>query len=119
MSGKIDDINIQDKKLLTTGAKINMPNLEKESGMLEWAGINFGEERTHILSKSLKRLAVMSGATKLKFFGKIFGTQKDYWIASGVLPFCEEVLSPEYEKRGEGVNSKVFYVTDNLLADWI
>lgn len=29
----------------------------------------------------------MSGATNLKFFGKVFGTVKDYWIVYGVLPF--------------------------------
>jgi len=32
----------------------------------------------------------MSGASSLKFFGKIFGTQKDYWIAQGILDFQEE-----------------------------
>jgi hypothetical protein len=29
----------------------------------------------------------MSGASKLKFFGKIFGTQKDYWVVQGTLDF--------------------------------
>jgi len=28
----------------------------------------------------------MSGAEALRFGGKIFGTQKDYWIAIGRLP---------------------------------
>jgi hypothetical protein len=32
----------------------------------------------------------MSGATTIKFFGKIYGTEKDYWIAQGILPFQEE-----------------------------
>jgi len=42
--------------------------------MLEWAGVNFGEDNTYLLQKSLKRLAVLSGAKSLKFFGKIYGT---------------------------------------------
>ena len=51
--------------------------------MLDWAGINFGEDNTLRLSKSIKRLAMMSGADEIRFAGKIFGTQSDYWIAMG------------------------------------
>jgi hypothetical protein len=29
----------------------------------------------------------MSGASSLKFFGKIYGSEKDYWIAQGILGF--------------------------------
>jgi hypothetical protein len=42
--------------------------------MFEWAGIDFGDDNIFYLQKSIKRLAVLSGATKLKFFGKIYGT---------------------------------------------
>ena len=56
----------------------------------------------------------------MKFFGKIFGTQKDYWVAQGTLsdsiPFSGDAAQ---EKRGEGANGSVFWVTDNLLMDWI
>ena len=41
------------------------------------------------MQKSMKKLAIMSGATELKLFGKIFGTQKDYWILEGTLGFSE------------------------------
>lgn len=58
--------------------------------MLEWAGISFGEDFVYILQKSMKRLAVLSGATSLNFFGKIYGTEKDYWVVQGILPFEEE-----------------------------
>jgi hypothetical protein len=43
-----------------------MPNFEEEAEMLSWAGIDFGEEENYLLSKSLKRLAVMSGADSVK-----------------------------------------------------
>ena len=76
-----------DRSLLTRDTKFNIPNLMDQAQMLEWAGINFGEDNVFMLQKSLKRLAVMSGATSLKFFGKIFGTQKDYWVAQGTLGF--------------------------------
>jgi len=42
--------------------------------MLAEAGIGFGEVNTTFLQKSIKRLAKISGATSLKFFGKIMGT---------------------------------------------
>jgi len=35
------------------------------------------------LQCSMKKLATMSGADNLKFAGKIFGKDKDYWIVSG------------------------------------
>ena len=97
-----------------------MPNISEEMKMLEWAGINFGEDTTFILQKSLKKLAILSGATSIKFFGKIFGTQRDYWIAQGTIVGEEEKSkNPRKEKRGEGTNAHVYWVTENLLKDWI
>lgn len=62
----------------------------------------------------------MSGATKLSFFGKIYGSCKDYWVVSGCLNHVEEPnQDSSVEKRGSGVNSQVFWVTDNILNDWI
>jgi hypothetical protein len=62
----------------------------------------------------------MSGAERMRFCGKIFGTQKDYWIACGELLSGEEfAVEKNIEKRGEGVNKLVYWVTDNPLNDWI
>jgi hypothetical protein len=62
----------------------------------------------------------MSGAEALRFAGKIFGTQKDFWIAIGRLPQAEEdSKDATVESRGKGLNETVFWVTDNLLNDWI
>ena len=63
----------------------------------------------------------MSGATSLKLFGKIYGINKDYWIVSGSLPkdWMEEPAKAGQEKRGDGANSTIYWVTDNLLKDWI
>jgi hypothetical protein len=37
-----------------------------------------------------------------------------------VLDFSEEKpTNPEQEPRGKGVNANVYWVTDNLLMDWI
>lgn len=62
----------------------------------------------------------MSGAERLRFSGKILGTQKDYWVAAGEVPQAEEFTKDKMiEKRGEGVNKMVYWVTDNPLNDWI
>lgn len=72
-----------------------------------------------LLTKSIKQLAKMSGAISLKLFGKIYGITSDYWVVSGELPYVEELVKEGQEKRGTGANSCVFWVTDNLLKDWI
>lgn len=82
-----DCVNAEDKEFLSLDTQFVIPNLQEQAQMLEWAGINFGEDYVFILQKSLKRLAVLTGASSVKFFGKIFGTQKDYWIACGSLSF--------------------------------
>jgi hypothetical protein len=56
----------------------------------------------------------------LRLWGKIFGTVKDYTIVEGVLDNAEEIKVDHFtEKRGEGVNKLVYWVTDNILEDWI
>lgn len=115
-----DLISSQDKSLLTKNKTFAIPNFDEEAEMLEWAGISFGEENTLRLQKSIKRLAIMSGADSLRFAGKIFGTQSDYWVAIGRLNSAEEdSKDASVEARGKGVNEVVFWVTDNLLNDWI
>ena len=114
------EVSYEDRQLIAKGDKYQLPNLVEEMKMLEWAGINFGEDIVYILQKSLKRLAVLSGATSIRFFGKIFGSQRDYWIAQGTIVGDEEKSkNPQKEKRGEGANTHIYWVTENLLKDWI
>lgn len=62
----------------------------------------------------------MSEARSLRFLGKIFGTKKDYWIVAGTLDQAEELAQDKsIEPRGQGTNSHVYWVTDNILNDWI
>jgi radial spoke head protein 4A len=94
----------KDSKLLSKSSKVVMPDLAGEAEMLEWANISFGDEDTYRLQKAMKRLAVMSGAEALGFVGKIYGTEKDYWIVNGRLGSNEEPVERGVEPRGEGVN---------------
>jgi hypothetical protein len=93
---------------------------------LEWAGLGFGETETYRIQKSLKKLATDSGAKNVRFFGKIYGTEKDYYIAEGSLEGDDEggenveERGPDFEARGQpGVNIFVYWVTDNVLDKWI
>lgn len=40
--------------MLTKGKTFTIPNFTEEAEMLDWAGINFGEDNTLRLSKSIK-----------------------------------------------------------------
>jgi radial spoke head protein 4A len=113
-------VSKSDRGLLSKEKKFVIPNFDEEAEMLEWAGISFGEEDTFKLSKSIKRLAVMSGADRVRFVGKMYGTKQDYWICSGFMAGADELTVPRtQEARGTGANSLVYWVTDNLLSDWI
>lgn len=54
-----------------------------DAAMLEWAGVSFGESESYRLSLGLKHLAASAGAADLRLWGKITGSQADYYIAEG------------------------------------
>jgi radial spoke head protein 4A len=73
-----------------------------------------------LIQKAIKRLAKTSGASSLKFFGRILCTDQDYWVAQGVLDQAEEaVVNSTQEARGKGVNATVYWVAHDLRKDWI
>jgi hypothetical protein len=116
----VDQLPRDERDLLTRNKTFVIPNIVDEQRMFEWAGVVFGEETVVRLSKAVKRLAILSGASHLRFWGKIYGTQKDYWIVEGLLDTQEEERqSYDQEKRGEGVNKHVYWVNDNILEDWV
>jgi hypothetical protein len=65
-----------------------------------------------LLQKSLQNLARTSGATKLRFWGKINGTERDYYVAEGQAEALatEEEKPAEFEPRGSGVNEFAYWV---------
>lgn len=120
----LDERPITDEKqirgVLFQDHKCVLPNFVEQAETLEWVGIGFGEDTSYLIQKSLKRLQAVTGTTQLRFFGKLFGQTQDYWVAYGVLNQQEEQPSTrEQEKRGTGLNATVFWVTHNLMNDWI
>jgi hypothetical protein len=43
-----------EKDLLSKDKTFVIPNINEEARMFEWAGVGFGEEKTFLLSKSIK-----------------------------------------------------------------
>jgi hydrogenase maturation factor HypE len=60
-----------DKRFVSKDVNCVISDFVNDSEILEQAGIGFGENGSFLIQKSLKRLAKVSGAIKLKFFGKI------------------------------------------------
>jgi radial spoke head protein 4/6 len=69
-----------------------------------------------ILMKSLKALVVKTNATNLRFWGKIRGTEQDYFVAEvtadAVAADEDEAGIEGVEKHGEGVNALTYFVTN-------
>jgi hypothetical protein len=60
-----------------------------------------------LLQKSLTKLAAQTSASNIRFWGKINGTVKDYYIAEGTADAVAEEgveLPADFEPRGTGVN---------------
>lgn len=71
----------------------------------------------------MKALAASSGMSQLKLWGKIKGTEKDYYVVEGTLDAGEPVegegeQADGFEARGTGVNKCVYYVCNGPLEAW-
>ena len=97
-------------------------DLLASSKVWQWAGVGFGEQETYRLQKSLKKLAAKVSASSLNFFGKITGTERDYYIAEGVVEAEEEGEGEEkdadFEPKGTGVNKFTYFVATDSLSEW-
>lgn len=90
----------------------------EESKWFEKCGIGFGEELTYLIFKSLERFSILKQVKELKFWGKITGTQADYYIAESPAEGGEEELPPDVEPKGQGINKMTYWVSTNLNGDW-
>ena len=89
---------------------------------LSYAGISLGEEESFLLTNSLRNLSGLLQAGQISFFGKIYGSEKDYYIAqiADLDPPAEFAYDPDMEQRkNDGVNRDVYYVTNNLSEPWV
>lgn len=61
--------------------------------------------------------------SQLKLWGKILGTERDYFVVEGTLDGGEAGDGEEppagFEARGTGVNKFVYFVSNGPLEEWI
>ena len=59
-------------------------------------------------------MAVTKQVKQVKFWGKILGRDKDYYIAEGILEGDDGVeLPPNVEPKGQGINKMNYWVTND------
>lgn len=99
-----------------------VPDFIEDADMFSWAGVGFSPKETYRIKCSLRALAAKEqdkNMSQLRFWGKIFGTDRDYYIAEAIADSAEEVEEEaDMEKPGEGVNKYMFYATDDLCSEW-
>ena len=84
-----------------------------------FCGISFGTKESLLLTNSLRNLSSTLGNGNVQFFGKIYGTEKDYYVAEGteIDPPADANYDNDMEKRKEdGFNRNVFFVTNNFIS---
>lgn len=98
-----------------------VPNILEEARWFETVGVGFGEELTFKIFKSLERFCILKQIKQLKFWGKILGQNKDYYVAEGLADGGEEAgeLPPDVEPKGQGVNKTNYWVCTDLNGDWV
>ena len=97
-----------------------MDDIISQSQILEWAGISFNKVEWYKIRIALKTLLQKNDCEYIRFFGKIFGQDSDYYIIQG-LPKKFPMQNPpkHVESKGnEGINRYTFWVSDCLLENW-
>jgi len=83
------------------------------------AGIELGEYGSLILQKSLKQLSQASEAKSIRFWGKIWGTQHDYYVVEAFEPKNLGEPIETSEPRGVGVNEYTYFVSNAAIGPWV
>lgn len=93
-----------------------------DAAMLRWAGISFGDTANYDITLRIQRdLAKSLGndLLNLRLWGKVLGTESDYWIAEGQLKSSTVALGTDLEPRGKGTNSYSYWVLSTLPgSEW-
>lgn len=103
------------------GAKV--ANLLGHNNLLQKAGVDMGREEAFSITMSIQRLTQSNKDIQfIRFFGKVFGTGRDYYIVETKLPApaTKEKEDPitKKEPRGTGANEHVYFVTNDLTGNW-
>lgn len=89
-----------------------LPNVVKEQQIFEQCGISVGREESVLLQFAIQDLAktVGDGVISMRFWGKILGTNSDYYVVEGTLAEGAEDIEPEQENGSKGQENQ--YASD-------
>lgn len=100
-------------------------DLNASQRIFSWAGVSFGEQEAYRLQKSLKKFAAETNASQTRFFGKITGTQNDYYIVEATVEGGDddaadgEEKEPGFDAKGAtGVNQFTYFVSKDSMSSW-
>lgn len=111
-------------------------NFLQDAAMFRWAGIGFSQQESYHIAMSLRKLASDSACIEsLRLWGKVLGTEGDYYVAEGVLQSTPKAINPDsaakrplvlpgssefdVEPRGDGANTFTYWVSAGGCAPWI
>ncbi|CAD7928651.1 unnamed protein product [Amoebophrya sp. A25] len=100
-----------------------LPNFCEENDLLNWAGVGFGSGKANSVMNSLRHFAATTeGLKKVRFWGKICGSEADYYVAEGQLEAAgeEDPENPMFEPLGTGANTFAYWVTNSITTpSWV
>ncbi|PNW83461.1 hypothetical protein CHLRE_05g242550v5 [Chlamydomonas reinhardtii] len=96
-------------------------DVEGDGDLLDGLGVGLGRQEMYAAMLAVKRLGedAKRGVSTVRFFGKFFGTQADYYVFETTLqsnpdmPEAPEGTIP-LEPYGEGVNAYIYFVSNTL-----
>lgn len=112
--------NKKSKTLLKIETKIE--DILEKSLILEQSGITFGKDTWFKIKLAMKKIVLKENVEFLRFFGKIYGRESDYFVIYGRHKSYTNTKYPknfDYEPSGlEGINKYTFWVSNSLLEEW-
>jgi len=114
----------QTKKLFqvdTADTDTGIPNVLEEMGFFSWAGVGLGDDTTYRLFLAMTTLKGSEGLKSVRFFGKIMGTSKSYFVVEGVAAKAKPATGApaDAEPSGTGLNACVYFVANDLSEEFV
>jgi radial spoke head protein 4A len=97
---------------------VECPDLVAESQLLALAGVNLGSDTVYLLQVALRNLIKEKSLVDARFFGKVFGTQKDYFVIEAKADGSGDDAAPGSDAPGTGVNALAFFVAHTAAGPW-
>lgn len=118
-----DEIEDEKKPKLPTLPGHYVPDIMGHQRLLNLAGVGLPEEEVYRISLSVQNLAREKDFATIRFFGKILGINKNYYVCEAKLKSYPKGLKEnpvtKAEPSGVGLNEYIYLVTNSPEAPWV